>query len=50
MLWTISIVAFCLWLLGVLTHSTMNGYVHILLFVVAGTLFVRFFRQTDAID
>jgi Family of unknown function (DUF5670) len=50
MLWTVSILFFCLWLLGVLTASTFNGYIHILLFLAAGTLLLRFFGQRDAID
>ena len=50
MLWTISILFFSLWLLGVLTPSTLDGYIHILLFVVAATLLVRFFGKTNAID
>jgi Family of unknown function (DUF5670) len=50
MLWTVSIVFFCLWLLGVLTPSTLNGYIHILLFAAAGTLLLRFFGQRNAID
>jgi Family of unknown function (DUF5670) len=50
MLWTISIVFFCLWLLGMLTPSTLNGYLHILLFFAVGTLLLRFFGQRNAID
>jgi hypothetical protein len=50
MLWTICILFFSLWLLGVLTPSTLDGHIHILLFVVLVTLFVRFFGKTNAID
>lgn len=50
MLWTISIVFFCLWLLGILMPSTLDGYIHILLFLAAGTLLFRFFGRRSAID
>ena len=33
MLWTILVVLFVLWLLGVLTSYTLGGFIHILLLV-----------------
>jgi uncharacterized membrane protein YtjA (UPF0391 family) len=33
MLWTILVVLFVLWLLGVVTSYTLGGFIHILLFV-----------------
>ena len=50
MLWTLSILFFCIWLLGILTPSTFNGYIHILLLLAAGTLLFRFFGQRNAMD
>jgi len=50
MLWTIFILLFSLWLLGVVTPSTLGGYIHILLFLAAGTLLLRFFGKRNAID
>ncbi len=34
MLWTILVVLFVLWLLGVVTSYTLGGFIHILLLVV----------------
>ena len=39
MLWTILVVLFVLWLLGVLTSYTLGGFIHILL-LVALAIFV----------
>jgi hypothetical protein len=39
MLWTILVVLFVLWLLGVLTAYTLGGFIHILL-LVAPAIFV----------
>jgi len=39
MLWTILVVLFVLWLLGVVTSYTLGGFVHILL-LVALAIFV----------
>ncbi len=50
MLWTISILFFCLWLLGILTPSTLNGYIHILLFLSAAPLLIRFFKNHNVSD
>ena len=33
MLWTIAVVLIVLWLLGVVTSSTMGGFIHILLVI-----------------
>ena len=30
MLWTIAVVLFILWLLGLVTSYTMNGFIHVL--------------------
>jgi hypothetical protein len=39
MLWTILVVLFVLWLLGVVTSYTLGGFIHILL-LVAFAIFV----------
>jgi uncharacterized membrane protein YtjA (UPF0391 family) len=33
MLWTIAVILLVLWLLGLITSSTMGGFIHILLVV-----------------
>jgi Family of unknown function (DUF5670) len=50
MLWTMSIVCFCLWLLAILMPATFHGYIHLLLFVAATTLLLRLFGNRRAID
>lgn len=50
MLWTIFILLFSLWLLGVATPSALSGYIHVLLFLAAGTLLLRFVGKRSAID
>jgi hypothetical protein len=39
MLWTIFVVLFVLWLLGVVTSYTLGGFIHVLL-VIALVIFV----------
>ncbi|GMU67082.1 MAG: hypothetical protein AMXMBFR36_33560 [Acidobacteriota bacterium] len=41
MLWTILVVLVVLWLLGMVTGTTMGGLVHILLVIAAIVLIVR---------
>jgi hypothetical protein len=41
MLWTIAIVLIALWLLGLVTASTMGGFIDILLIVGVTTALVR---------
>lgn len=50
MLWTIFILFFCLWLLGVLTPAAMSGYTNVLLALAVGTLLLRFFGKRSAVD
>ena len=50
MLWTMSIVCFCLWLLAVLTPATFHGYVHVLLSFAVAALLLRVFGKRSAID
>lgn len=41
MLWTICVVLIILWLLGLITGSTMGGFVHILLVIAIIVVLVR---------
>lgn len=41
MLWTIAIVLAILWLLGLLTSFTMNGFIHLLLVIAVIVVLVR---------
>lgn len=41
MLWTIAIVLIVLWLLGMVTSFTMNGFIHILLVVAIIVVLIR---------
>jgi hypothetical protein len=41
MLWTIAIILFILWLLGLLTAYTFNGLIHILLAVALIMVIIR---------
>ena len=44
MLWTIAIILIVLWLLGIVTASTMGGFIHILLVVAIIVILVRVIR------
>jgi len=44
MLWTIAVILIVLWLLGVVTASTMGGFIHILLVVAVIVILVRVIR------
>jgi hypothetical protein len=41
MLWTVAVVMFVLWLLGMVSSYTMNGFIHILLVLAIVTVLVR---------
>jgi len=40
MLWTISVILILLWLLGVVTSYTLNGFIHILLIIAIITVLI----------
>jgi len=44
MLWTILVVLFALWLLGVVTSYTFGGFIHILLLLALAMLVMNFFQ------
>ena len=43
--WTISMIFLSLWSVGIATHSTLHGYLHILLALAAATLLIPVFRR-----
>ena len=42
MLWTIAVILFVLWALGLATAYTMSGFVHILLIAAIAIVVIRF--------
>ncbi len=45
MLWTISMISFVLWLLGVATPYTFGGFIHILLVLAFVSVLITLFRR-----
>jgi hypothetical protein len=41
MLWTIFVILLILWLLGIVTSYTLNGFIHILLVIAIVVVLVR---------
>jgi uncharacterized protein DUF5670 len=41
MLWTIFVVLLVLWLLGLVTSTTMGGFIHILLILAIAVVLIR---------
>jgi hypothetical protein len=41
MLWTIFVILFVLWLLGIATSYTLGGFIHILLILAIATVLIR---------
>jgi hypothetical protein len=41
MLWTVSVIFIVMWLLGMLSSYTMNGFIHILLVIAVVTVLLR---------
>lgn len=41
MLWTIAIILFVLWALGMVTSSTMGGFIHVLLVIAIISVLIR---------
>ncbi len=38
MLWSISVIFLSLWLVGIVSRSTLHGYLHVLLALAAGAM------------
>jgi hypothetical protein len=41
MLWTVAVILLILWMLGLVTSTTMGGFVHVLLVVAVVVVLVR---------
>ena len=44
MLWTILVILMVAWLLGVVSSSTLGGFIHVLLVLVVVALLINFIR------
>ena len=44
MLYTVAVVFVLLWLLGFVSHYTLNGFIHLLLLLALITVLVNFFQ------
>jgi hypothetical protein len=44
MLWTIAVILFVLWLLGVVTSYTLGGFIHVLLILAIIVILIRVIR------
>jgi hypothetical protein len=49
MLWTIAVVLVLLWLLGMITAYTVNGFIHILLVLAIISVLIRLIQGRKAI-
>lgn len=49
MLWTISIILIALWVLGLVTSTTMGGFIHILLVVAVVIVLINVIRGRKVI-
>ncbi len=49
MLWTIALVLFVLWGLGLVTSFTINGFIHILLVLAIVTVLIRIIQGRNPI-
>jgi hypothetical protein len=49
MLWTIAVILFVLWLLGMVSSYTLSGFIHILLVLAIIAVLVGFFTGRRAI-
>ena len=41
MLWTIAVILVVMWLLGMVTSYTMNGFIHLLLLLAIAAVLIR---------
>lgn len=49
MLWTVAIILFLLWALGLVTSATMGGFVHVLLVAAIITVLIRVIQGRRAL-
>ena len=50
MLWTIAVILFVLWILGLVTSFTVGGFIHILLALAIVSVLVRVIQGRKVID
>lgn len=49
MLWTIAIVLFLLWAVGLITSFTINGFIHILLVIAIIAVLIRLIQGRNPV-
>ena len=49
MLWTIAVILFVLWLLGLVTSYTLGGFIHLLLLLAVVVILVRVLQGRRAL-
>ena len=49
MLWTIAVILFVLWLLGLVTSYTLGGFIHLLLILAVAIVLVRVLQGRRAL-
>ncbi len=49
MLWTIFIVLLVLWVLGIVSGSTLGGFIHLLLLFAVGVVLIRIIQGKRAV-
>lgn len=50
MLWTIFVILLVLWLLGMVSSTTLGGYIHILLVIAIVVVIIRIIQGRNPID
>jgi hypothetical protein len=49
MLWTLFVILLVLWLLGMVSNYTMNGFIHILLVVAVVVMLIRLIQGRNPV-
>lgn len=49
MLWTIFLVLLVLWVLGMVTSTTLGGFIHLLLLIAVAVVLIRIIQGRSAI-
>ena len=49
MLWTIAVILIVLWLLGLISGTTINGFIHILLVIAIIVILVRIIQGRSVV-
>ena len=48
MLWTLAVILVALWILGLVTSTTLGGFIHVLLVIAVIVVLVNVFRRRSA--